>query len=94
MTDAQQPNPADEKQPPLDFNDDPIEAGNVVCLLHDPMLMTVEFADDTDRSNIVSCVWFDADGHLQRGNFVSKTLICCDEVELEAEGEDRPPLDS
>lgn len=83
MTEIDNPEVAAEikKSPTLDANGRAIEAGDVVMLLHDQnVLMTVEFADDTDRTNIVSAIWFDVNDQLQRGNFVGKTLICCDEV--------------
>lgn len=67
--------------PTKDFNGTEIKAGQVVMLRHDDVvMMTVEYADPTELSDIVSCVWFDVNDQLQRQTFQGKTLIVCEEV--------------
>lgn len=89
MNDTAQPNPEPVLEATVDCNGTVLGAGDVVTLLHDDNLMTVEFADETDRSQLVSCIWFDANLQLQRANFVGKTLL-----KAESMASSNPNLDS
>lgn len=69
-------------EPTLDFEGREINIGDVVVLRHaDYPLMTVEYADPTSMTNMVSCVWHDMNDQPQRQQYTGKTLIICDEVD-------------